>query len=203
VAERHPRERYEGETVTPELLRSEAARFDDTPAGGAASWALGEASALLRLAAAALATRPQPLFEGNPVEYLSYVPPEGVATHTRVVVYPAGSATPTPEPERCWVCKLPWPCPTARANGVHMSGDPESAAQENVAGSATPTDAYGCPDGGTCHHDCLAESVAVCWRTLNAAPLSAWSDRWPREGGMAPVLVAGSATPTGDDDATT
>src|SRR4030095_17221873 len=59
-----------------------------------------------------------------------------------------------------------------------------------VAGSAIPTDAYGCPDGGTCHHDCLAEPVAVCWRTLNAAPLSAWCARWPRKGGMAPVLVA-------------
>jgi hypothetical protein len=47
----HPADRFRGVPITPELLRAEALRLDATNAGGAASWALGEAAALLRLAA--------------------------------------------------------------------------------------------------------------------------------------------------------
>lgn len=35
-------------------------------------------------------------------------------------------AAPAADVDRCWVCKLPWPCPTARAGGVHLSGQPEA-----------------------------------------------------------------------------
>ena len=53
---RHPGERFAGVPITAELLRAEALRLDATNAGGAASWALGEAAALLRLAADQLPT---------------------------------------------------------------------------------------------------------------------------------------------------
>lgn len=37
----------------------------------------------------------------------------------------------------------------------------------------------GCPDGGTCHHEC----ERACWRVFNAEPLSAarWGSSWPAE----------------------
>ena len=52
-----PIDRYAGQAITPELLRAEADRLDETPATGQASWAMGEAAALHRLAAAELERR--------------------------------------------------------------------------------------------------------------------------------------------------
>ena len=47
---------------------------------------------------------------------------------------------------------------------------------EQVA--AVPQAQSGCPDGGTCHHQC----ARTCWRVWNCGPLSAAGfpdDRWP------------------------
>jgi len=57
-------------------------------------------------------------------------------------------------------------------------------------------ESFGCPDGGTCHHECMAQAItegqaALCWRTVFAGPLSAAGypdDEWPETGGMPPVL---------------
>lgn len=43
-----------------------------------------------------------------------------------------------------------------------------------------PAPQEGCPDGGTCHHDCGV--LGYCWRVLNCAPLSGVydDDKWPK-----------------------
>ena len=46
-----PGDRYNGQAITPELLRAEATRLDAVNAGGAASWAMAEVACLLRRAA--------------------------------------------------------------------------------------------------------------------------------------------------------
>jgi hypothetical protein len=69
TTDRHPDpgDRYVGQAITRELLLTEALRLDATNAGGPASWALGEAAALLRLtadhlvAAEAVADWPRPV----------------------------------------------------------------------------------------------------------------------------------------------
>jgi hypothetical protein len=46
----------------------------------------------------------------------------------------------------------------------------------------TTTPEYGCPDSGTCHHNCRDDMDGLCWRTLFAAPLSGVyppDDYWP------------------------
>ena len=41
----------------------------------------------------------------------------------------------------------------------------------------------GCPDGGTCHHQCNDEFKTWCWRVAACEPLSGVfpNDAWPRE----------------------
>jgi hypothetical protein len=52
-------ERFAGKPITPSLLRGEADRLEDTPAAGAASWAMGEVAWLLHRVASVLEATPQ------------------------------------------------------------------------------------------------------------------------------------------------
>lgn len=40
----------------------------------------------------------------------------------------------------------------------------------------------GCPDGGTCHHECQERGESKCWRVGTCGPLTiaGWGDTWPR-----------------------
>jgi len=67
----------------------------------------------------------------------------------------------------------------------------------------------GCPDGGTCHHEC----EAACWRVSTCGPLSGVfpGDRWPEEvrGGVVirpgmidtQLVTSGDCPETNDRDA--
>lgn len=52
----------------------------------------------------------------------------------------------------------------------------------------------GCPDGGTCHHQCASGSLTDCFRVSACAPLSGVyvNDRWPEP---APTATSASKEP--------
>jgi hypothetical protein len=54
-----------------------------------------------------------------------------------------------------------------------------SAENEGAGGPLNEYNPAACPDGGTCHHGC----IAVCFRVRHASPLSGVfpDDTWPAE----------------------
>jgi hypothetical protein len=58
----------------------------------------------------------------------------------------------------------------------------------NAARAARPS----CPDGGTCHHECVSGSLVDCFRVAYCAPLSGVyaDDRWPASAEVTPTEEA-------------